>query len=749
MAVIGTFGSFTAARLAIYASQSSLNVTGNNIANINTKGYTRQRMDLVSLHSAGSARYHSGYNLDIGYGVLADSVSQLRDPFLDIRYRNENSSVGSYEARVKGLQQISSILDEVGKGEGEFGVLEAQFNDFMSQLNVLNYAAGTEEFDTTVRSSAESLVKYFNSYAKALNTVQSNQLEQIKDEVKSVNTILTQIRDLNAQIREAGIHHEKALELRDQRNVLIDDLSSYMKIDVRYSMEKIDEFSEVEKLSISLADTGNPPIYLVNGIYGAQISMPEESPMRNPQYDPTDPRGMKYISRETDRNAVPPKIVLTDNEREAMRNANGDLVVNNATNRAILDPNYDPDTVYDPTAATGMKYIHKDSDLTADPPVIQYTDDESEALIVDNAKDGSMENRLWMQVQPLVDEKGRYIRDDYGREIKDVVDLGDTTLYGSLQTMRELLTEEGEFASDTDIAFDHEASGKRGIPYYIHALNNLAQQFAAAYNKANQLDFDMVGAAYETGQVPDPDPTAAPGGTVTGFVDKNGDPIKIKVPDPADPTQMIDHTIVPGDFDDATSKLTEEQKYAAMEQLRLNGTLTKDYSFYNGGVLFSSSGDENNPQGITAANITIAKSWATGEVRLLNTKVVDGKDHSTADDNITHLWNLMNEQMDYFAGTTIGDASQGDKRFFHGTFQQRLADINIILSSDHMVSNLQYEDFTSKALNLENSRQSVSGVDLNDEATSMMTFQKSYSAACQLMTTLDAMLDKLINDTMR
>ena len=744
MAVIGTFGSFTAARLAIYASQSSLNVTGNNIANINTKGYTRQRMDLVSLHSAGSARYHSGYNLDIGYGVLADSVSQLRDPFLDIRYSNENSSVGSYEARVKGLQQISSILDEVGKGEGEFGVLEAQFNDFMSQLNVLNYAAGTEEFDTTVRSSAESLVKYFNSYAKALNTVQSNQLEQIKDEVKSVNTILTQIRDLNAQIREAGIHHEKALELRDQRNVLIDDLSSYMKIDVRYSMEKIDEFSEVEKLSISLADTGNPPIYLVNGIYGAQISMPEESPMRNPQYDPTDPRGMKYISRETDRNAVPPKIVLTDNEREAMRNANGDLVVNNATNRAILDPNYDPDTVYNPTFTAGMKYIHKDSDLTADPPVIQYTDDESEALIVDNAKDGSMENRLWMQVQPLVDEKGRYIRDDYGREIKDVVDLGDTTLYGSLQTMRELLTEEGEFASDTDIAFDHEASGKRGIPYYIHALNNLAQQFAAAYNKANQLDFDMVGAAYETGQVP-----AAPGGTVTGFVDKNGDPIKIKVPDPADPTQMIDHTIVPGDFDDATSKLTEEQKYAAMEQLRLNGTLTKDYSFYNGGVLFSSSGDENNPQGITAANITIAKSWATGEVRLLNTKVVDGKDHSTADDNITHLWNLMNEQMDYFAGTTIGDASQGDKRFFHGTFQQRLADINIILSSDHMVSNLQYEDFTSKALNLENSRQSVSGVDLNDEATSMMTFQKSYSAACQLMTTLDSMLDKLINDTMR
>ena len=54
MAVIGTFGSFTASRLGIYASQSSLNVTGNNIANINTEGYTRQRLDLVSLYLGGA-----------------------------------------------------------------------------------------------------------------------------------------------------------------------------------------------------------------------------------------------------------------------------------------------------------------------------------------------------------------------------------------------------------------------------------------------------------------------------------------------------------------------------------------------------------------------------------------------------------------------------------------------------------------------------------------------------------------------
>ena len=119
MAIIGTFGSFTAARMGIYVSQSSLNVTGNNIANINTTGYTRQRADISSLYSTGEARYANGLDLNIGYGALVESVSQLRDPYLDIRYRNENASLGAAEAMQKGLDQIAHILDEVGRGTGD------------------------------------------------------------------------------------------------------------------------------------------------------------------------------------------------------------------------------------------------------------------------------------------------------------------------------------------------------------------------------------------------------------------------------------------------------------------------------------------------------------------------------------------------------------------------------------------------------------------------------------------------------
>ena len=123
MAVIGTFGSFTAARMGIYASQSALNVTGNNISNINTNGSTRQRLDLVSLHSWGTGRYANKMNMDVGYGVISNGVSQLRDPFIDIRYRDEQSKVGASETWLKSLEQLSHTLDEVGDGD-DFGIPE-------------------------------------------------------------------------------------------------------------------------------------------------------------------------------------------------------------------------------------------------------------------------------------------------------------------------------------------------------------------------------------------------------------------------------------------------------------------------------------------------------------------------------------------------------------------------------------------------------------------------------------------------
>ena len=776
MAVIGTFGSFTAARLGIYASQSSLNVTGNNIANINTKGYTRQRMDLVSLHSDGNIRYANSYNLNIGYGVLAEGVSQLRDPFLDIRFRDENAKVGSYQAKLDCLDQMASILDEVGKGTGEFGIIEAQFNDLLAQLENFNGNAGVDVYDTTVRGSAESLTKLFRDYAEGLKTVENNKLNQLKEDVKTVNSLLTRIRDLSEQIREAGIHGDKALELRDDRNVYIDELSAYMKIDVSYDMEKIDEFSSVERINISIAGSGNPPIKLIQGIYGTQLTMPDTTAKRNPAYDPSKPQSNRYISQES----TPGNIKYTNVEREALRNENGDIITNDNAGEALIKAmdgfagGIPEVNKYNPDNARYLDYLDKDGNPTDDPEL---------AAQVDNAVEGSEENRLWMSLEPLKDARGKFMKDQYHKDITESVDLTDNQLYGSLQAIREFLTEKGEFSSADDRLFDPEATQKRGVQYYKKSLDALAKKFADELNKANRLDFGQVSEAYKQNANGE-------------FIDKDGNVIRDKdgnaitaaeFDDLADDIAELDSLreelkkVLADKTLDETAKETERQRiqtaidaleqtdipgrsealYEKMELLRQSGDLTTEWAFYNGGVQFSNHGDTNDPTGINASNITISSAWSTGDVRILNTKKPDtliedpngGPDkvlsHTTADDNIYHIINLINKDFDYLPSEIVDNAADGTKKYFTGSFQERLSDINSILALDGQTTATLYNNTTTQALVLENSRQSVSGVDLNDEATNMMVFQKSYAAACQLMTTLDSMLDKLINDTIR
>lgn len=740
MAVIGTFGSFTAARLGIYASQAALNLTGNNIANINTKGYTRQRLDLVSLHSDGNIRYANSYNLDIGYGVLAEGTSQLRDPFMDIRYRNEQSSVGAYEARLDGLKQLSNILDEVGDGDGDFGVIEYQFNDLIQQLQILSRNANDDTSDTNVRSSCESLVKDFNNYANALVTAKDTLTDKLGDDVKQVNTILTQIRDLNEQIREAGIYGDNALELRDHRNLLIDDLSTYIKVDVRYDMEKIDEFNSVERLNISIADTGNPPIKLIQGIYGTQLTMPELTPMRNPDYDASDPRCNRYISRASD--LTTGKIVYTNSEKNALRDAAGKLVWNNAAGETTLQGMGYTGQLTQQFEEKYSQYVKLDNDGN----IAAYTFKAEDATQVNNAVKEADDNRLWMGLEALTDRKGNLMK-EAGNTVSEPVDLSDTVLYGSLQSTRELITEEGEFSSEQDIAFDKDASIKRGIPYYQHALDALARKFAETMNKANEPKF----AGYETEFVQD-----AKGNNIEVYKIKAGVTCDLETGN-GDAAPVLAKLIAAGydksyllrkDLSDLPEDLRAEVKTVQEKHLSPTGS-GHGIEKKAGGNLFSTRGDIDDANGITAANISIAKSWSTGEVRIRCFKEnTDGLDHSTDSSNVNHMISLMGEKLEYIPTDVVEDAASNTK-YFNGTFQEMLNNTNHTLATDQLTTTSQYNSYTTRALALDNDRQSVSGVDLNEEATSMMMYQKSYAAACQLMTTLDSMLDKLINGTIR
>lgn len=626
-----TFGSFTTARLGIYAAQKGLDVTGNNITNINTPGYTRQRLDQVSLVTTASDKYFSQYNTRVGQGVLTTGVSQLRDPGLDLLYRDAQANVGSYGEMLDRLNGIANILDEVGKGDGEQddGVILNQMNDLRDLINQA-ITHGVDSYNSLIRTSAKALCRLFNKAATDLENLKVRYETDLKQDVSRVNTVLSSIQELNVSIRNADIRGDAALELRDERNRLLDELSSYVKIDVTYSMEDVGAGVKVEKLTVSMGSGDKNT--LVDGEYATQFSF--SSPMKNPDY-----------------------------------------------------PNQSDLPYWDDTNK-------------------QATADISKATMVENPNYG-------ITLEPLKDTYGDQADPDdlYGTP------LDDTDLYGSIQSLREALTEEGEYATQQDIDADPNAAIKRGLPYYQMALDSLAKEFAEMFNQTNQITPDMVSNVYKV----DAGNFVDKNGTVIQGVDADGDPINL-------------------DANFFTANANNKDLIAQnMEILRQQGVLTDAYASYTGGPLFSNSSSGNDTSNITAATISISKGWADDTVAVVSSMEANASTGDTS--NLAAFLDLFNKKQ-AFDPTDIDANATG--AIYNGSFEDMLLRIQSTLAEDQMSTSDVYNNYTLTSNEAYTSRDSVSGVDLNDEATNLMVYQKAYTAACRLMTTLNDALDSLL-----
>ena len=262
-----SFAGFTTAQLAMRASQKALDVTGQNIANINTKGYTRQRLDLISFSTGrGVSKYESSLNVKVGSGVLTTGLSQIRDPFLDIRYRNEVANAGTQDQKLVIMKNQKTEIDEVTKNGSQ-----SQISDIATMLQKLSSEVGNSEFDSMVKSSSDVLTKMFNQYAKQLDSIRAEHETNLDIDIGTINDLLSNIHKLNETIKINHIHGNSALELQDQRNSLIDELSGYMKIEVKYEIEQITDQVSVEVPKISLVgETGKIP--LIDGNFKTEIS---------------------------------------------------------------------------------------------------------------------------------------------------------------------------------------------------------------------------------------------------------------------------------------------------------------------------------------------------------------------------------------------------------------------------------------------------------------------------------------------
>ena len=237
--VRATFAGFGTALSALQANQKRLDITGQNLANMNTPGYTRQQLQTSSLnYTASPSHYTNNPTLAVGFGVRMDAVTQIRDPYLDIQYRGQIGKSGYTEAFQTALDSLSKVLDETSIS----GICQA-FVDIQSTLTKMQDPPKVNDpvYETELRSKVEALTNLLNNSSQKILNAEKDEFSRLdgtgtseNGAVQEVNDLLRQIGTLNRQIKQTQITGQPSLELIDKRNSLLDELASYVPIEVTY-----------------------------------------------------------------------------------------------------------------------------------------------------------------------------------------------------------------------------------------------------------------------------------------------------------------------------------------------------------------------------------------------------------------------------------------------------------------------------------------------------------------------------------
>ncbi|MBP1931501.1 flagellar hook-associated protein FlgK [Ammoniphilus resinae] len=224
-----TFHGLEVGKRSLYAQQSALSTTGHNIANANTKGYTRQRVELV----ASRALSYPGMNNDrsprqLGTGVDTTEITRIREGFLDDQIRGENQSLGYWQT----TSDIYSKIEEVLNEPSDTG-LQKLMDQFWQGWQDLAKNPESSAARAVVRERGVAVADAYGQMATSLNQLETDLSTIMEAKINQVNSIANQIRDLNGQIERLVPHGYTPNDLYDQRDVLIDELSKLVDVKVQ------------------------------------------------------------------------------------------------------------------------------------------------------------------------------------------------------------------------------------------------------------------------------------------------------------------------------------------------------------------------------------------------------------------------------------------------------------------------------------------------------------------------------------
>lgn len=217
-----TFFGLEIGRKALMAQSRALDTTGHNIANANTQGYTRQE---VILEASKPVKISAGY---VGTGVEIAEVRRIRDEYIDLQIRTENKATGYWQSMSDTLSKVEVVLNEPSDSG-----LRSVMDKFWEGWQELSKNPESNAVRATVYQRGVSVAEAFNHMDRQLKDLQADIDGHIEVKVNEINSIATQIKDLNELIVRAEAQgNVQANDLRDQRDLLVEEMSSIIDIDM-------------------------------------------------------------------------------------------------------------------------------------------------------------------------------------------------------------------------------------------------------------------------------------------------------------------------------------------------------------------------------------------------------------------------------------------------------------------------------------------------------------------------------------
>lgn len=255
------FFGFNSAVRGLLASQRALYTTNHNIDNANTKGYSRQQID----QRATDPFKMPGIGF-LGTGTEIHNIQRVRDSFVDFKYWNETAPKGEWEIKKNSLTEIEKLM-----GEPSNNSFRKYMDDFYKSLDEMSKNPSDMAFREPVKENAMAFAKHINETAERLQNMKKETEYSIDMKVKNINSLSSQIVGLNRQIYSQELDGKPANDLRDKRELLVDELAKIVNIRVK---ESSDGKYTVSVGGISLVDHlySNKVIFNKNGAEGKKIT---------------------------------------------------------------------------------------------------------------------------------------------------------------------------------------------------------------------------------------------------------------------------------------------------------------------------------------------------------------------------------------------------------------------------------------------------------------------------------------------